>query len=194
MSWVKLFFMFLLHACCADCALKLITAAEKDLKLSDDQIILFFYNPNIYPRSEYLARLAAMKKVFADKHKIIIPNYQPKDYWRELRKIKETGGDVFLSDIRCPHCWQLRLAKTFSYARDQGFDIVSSTLLASIYQDTEMIQGMVEQLSRQFNLEYYLPENITHTHFKGFYKHTFCGCAYSLLSKVEKKMGENFDN
>lgn len=49
----------LLHACCADCALKF--AHSLDLKMS--KFAVLYYNPNIHPKAEYLERLKALKLV-----------------------------------------------------------------------------------------------------------------------------------
>ena len=49
----------LIHTCCADCLLKMIDS----LKDESAEIVGYFYNPNIHPRSEYLTRLKAAQKI-----------------------------------------------------------------------------------------------------------------------------------
>jgi predicted adenine nucleotide alpha hydrolase (AANH) superfamily ATPase len=42
---------------------------------SAGEVGIYFYNPNIHPQSEYLARLAALKKVIAGKpYRLILPH------------------------------------------------------------------------------------------------------------------------
>lgn len=65
---------FLIHVCCADCVLKLMPSLKKTVveKNGDgsrtaaavyDQVDWYFFNPNIHPRSEYLARMKAVQKI-----------------------------------------------------------------------------------------------------------------------------------
>lgn len=71
----------LLHACCADCALKFLESAKNE----GVEIEIYYYNPNIHPRAEYLARLKAMQQVAAEKKiKIIVADYSPKEYFQSL--------------------------------------------------------------------------------------------------------------
>lgn len=72
--------MLLLHICCADCGLKLIERIEKELNFDKNEIVLYFYNPNIHPRSELLSRQEAVKKMFGE-YKIIIGDWEPKKYF-----------------------------------------------------------------------------------------------------------------
>ena len=48
----------LLHICCAPCA----SWAAKCL-MSDYEVTLFFYNPNIWPQEEWSKRLAVVEKL-----------------------------------------------------------------------------------------------------------------------------------
>ena len=48
----------LLHTCCSPCACYPIEELIKD----GFEIFLFYYNPNIQPKSEYSARLSELKK------------------------------------------------------------------------------------------------------------------------------------
>ena len=66
----------LLHVCCADCVLRFIDG------IKNKKIDIFFYNPNIHPRAEYLARLEAIKKVINLKEiKLLVPDWSPKEYF-----------------------------------------------------------------------------------------------------------------
>ena len=59
----------LIHACCADCLSKILT--DSQIKQMDK--VVYFYNPNIHPRSEYLARLCAIQAVCKEKDIKIVP-------------------------------------------------------------------------------------------------------------------------
>ena len=166
--------MLLLHACCADCTLKFI----HDLPDKPD---LYFYNPNIHPRSEYQSRLAAIQKIATDnKCKLIIPDWKPSDYFA-VTKITTNPG-------RCRQCWQLRLSKTAEYAALHKYDSFSSTLITSHYQDSNTITSIAQEIAKKNNLKFYIPPNSNcDLETSGFYKQFFCGCCYSLVERYQEK-------
>ncbi|MEM4268278.1 MAG: epoxyqueuosine reductase QueH, partial [Candidatus Woesearchaeota archaeon] len=47
----------LLHVCCGPCS------TEAIMRLATYNTVLFFYNPNIYPKEEYIRRLEAAQKL-----------------------------------------------------------------------------------------------------------------------------------
>ena len=182
----------LIHSCCADCLLKLVE------NLDQKEASIFFYNPNIYPREEYIARLNAVKKVNQDLGlKLIVPAYKPQDYFSNFTRVKDDVGNfscensnlkVSPKESRCPKCWYQRLKATFEYAKKNGYKTITSTLLSSCYQDQKKIKNIALKLSRDYEIDFYIPEKIDH-HKKtcGFYKQNFCGCLYSLIEKAQEK-------
>lgn len=136
----------LLHACCADCLLKFVDSIKQEnTNISD--IVVYFYNPNIHPRSEYLSRLKAIQKICQEnKIKIIVPDWSPREWFKTLRptdtsldrEALKQNSSIFrtapfdppkasqswrageretLKKTRCEKCWELRLGKTFEYAK-----------------------------------------------------------------------------
>ena len=182
----------LIHTCCADCLLKLIDQIE------DKNISIFFYNPNLYPREEYSARLKAVKKVNQKLgFKLIIPAYKPQDYFSNFTRVNKNDSDfscenngfkIIPKETRCPQCWYQRLKASFEYAQENGFKTITSTLLSSSYQDQEKIKKIALKLSKEYQINFYIPENIDcHKKTCGFYKQNFCGCLYSLIEKSQEK-------
>jgi predicted adenine nucleotide alpha hydrolase (AANH) superfamily ATPase len=178
----------LLHACCADCILKFVDSI-KESHSEIDEIVAYFYNPNIQPRSEYLARLKAIQKV-AEENKInlVIPDWSPKEYFRTNPSKSPFDKGDFKKPKRCEKCWRLRLEKTFEYAADKKIDLVSSTLVTSHYQNSEKIKEIAESLEKKYKIKFLVPEKISKDlKTKGFYKQNYCGCAYSLVEMFEGK-------
>lgn len=191
----------LIHTCCADCLIKFYQTLDEKQK-STSQI--FFYNPNIYPREEYVARLLAIKtiaKQFNINSKIIVPNYLPQDYFKNLsqlssnREIREKKKEqncftIISQKKRCPLCWELRLRALFERAKSDKIQVVSSTLFSSNYQNLSQIKQIAQKLSQEFNIDFYFPQ-ISQTNRqqinKGFYKQNYCGCLYSLIEKSREK-------
>jgi epoxyqueuosine reductase len=164
----------LVHVCCADCGLKLLDQLS-------GEVVLYFYNPNIHPESEWKARKEAVKQVFADKKvDLIFTNWTPKDYFSQV------PGPV----DRCRYCWRVRLAQTFAYAAAHGFDQVSSTLFTSLYHDQTVLRGIAQALSDEHKIGMFFPTKTDHCKKTvGFYKQNYCGCIYSLGEKYREKYG-----
>lgn len=168
----------LLHACCADCTTKFIQPLKEDLTC-------IFINPNIHPKTEYNARLQAMRQVCeAHQVKLIIPNYIPKDYFHAQR-----GGE---EGTRCQKCWCLRLSQTAEYAAKNNYTHFSTTLLSSHFQSLADIQSIGQAFAEKYKLKFYVPTKIDRDlHTTGFYKQNYCGCAYSLLERLLEKYSKN---
>ncbi|NTU46489.1 epoxyqueuosine reductase QueH [Candidatus Roizmanbacteria bacterium] len=181
--------MLLIHTCCTDCVLKLIASLKEELAIQNNEITLFFYNPNIHPRSEYLARMDALKKMIEPHgYKIVFPHWRPVEYFDTVGKLKK--ADRSDKTKRCPLCWFVRLHATFAYAKEHGFSQVTTTLLTSTYQDTKAIREVATKLSGQFDIPFYVPKKVVcDLETKGFYKQNYCGCVYSLAERMEEKFG-----
>ncbi|MBU1119623.1 epoxyqueuosine reductase QueH [Patescibacteria group bacterium] len=173
----------LVHTCCADCLIHLVEALEEEKQIDNTTALtLFYYNPNIHPKTEYMERLNAVKLVLKEKYKdrdikLVVPDYKPQEYFESI------AG----KERRCLGCWGLRLTKTFEYAKEKGIEYVSSTLLGSHYQDKEAIEKIAKELEdNDTKLVYPLKEH-NHSINRGFYKQNFCGCCYSLNEKLHDK-------
>lgn len=175
----------LIHVCCADCLLKVLDSIGRYNDVPKiDHMTFYFYNPNIHPRTEYLARLKALqetvKKITDIQYKIIIPDMSPKEYFRKI----SLGLSFPAQNVRCPLCWELRLRKSFEYAREHKISLVTTTLLSSKYQDENTIIQIATNLSKEYNITFWIPEKLDKDmHNQGFYKQNYCGCCFSLVEK-----------
>jgi len=170
----------LIHACCTDCLLKMVESIKSEK--SFEEIEVYYYNPNIHPRSEYQSRLKAMQLMIKDL-KLIIPDWKPSDYF-EVVKNKEKSK-------RCFDCWNLRLEKTAKFAKENGFESFTSTLLTSEYQNGEIIEKIGKEIGKKYEIDFFVPKNVCkQLETKGFYKQVFCGCCYSLVERFEEKFNE----
>lgn len=167
----------LLHGCCADCTLKFIASSNGDF----DEVAVYYYNPNIHPRSEYQSRLKAIKQVLEEKGvKLMIPDWKPGDYFNVVKSKVN----------RCPKCWNLRIGETVKYAKNNGFTHVATTLVTSQYQDTDKVKKIGEKLCKEAGLEFFVPKVVCkELETSGFYKQFYCGCCYSMVERLEEKFG-----
>jgi len=173
----------LLHICCGPCAIypiKTLAGAKFE------KVTGFYYNPNIHPPSEYKKRRNALRE--AEKKlglKIIYPSYNMEEYF-----VKISGREE--SPSRCRLCWQLRLSETASFAKDNGFDAVTTTLLISPYQDHDSVKEIGEKAARENSVDFYyedfrkgFKESQEEAKREELYRQKYCGCVFSELERVK---------
>ncbi len=163
-----------MHVCCAPCAIALIE------ELKENQLTLFFYNPNIMPQEEYFKRLEAVKQLaFCYQLKLVIGKVD--DSFFELTKGLENeieGGK------RCFACFENRLMKTASLSDD--FDYFVTSLVMSPYKNAIKINQIGKKISKKylaidFNQERY-NRSITLSKKNQLYRQKYCGCNFKFSS------------
>ena len=169
----------LLHTCCAPCSVYCIEA------LRGEQIepTVFWYNPNIHPYHEYRVR------------RNCLVNYA-KEVDIECIIEDAYGLDEFVCNVnshknnivnRCKdYCYPMRLRHACNYARKNGFDTITTTLLYSIYQKHDYIAELLEGLAVEYGLRFYYRdfregwrEGQQKAREAGLYMQKYCGCVYS---------------
>lgn len=117
----------LLHSCCAPCSSYVLEYLSEYF-----EITVFYYNPNIYPESEYHKRVEEQKMLIGKMKAAHPVSFMEGVYEKErfyqmavgLEKVKE-GGE------RCFRCYALRLGEAAQKAREGGFDYFTTTLSIS---------------------------------------------------------------
>ena len=177
----------LLHTCCAPCSVYCLEELKKD----NIDITSFWYNPNIHPYKEYEARLETLKK-YDDEIGIslIIDDYYG------LREFCKHVVDKL--DNRCGYCYLCRLEKTAKYAKENGFDAFSTTLLISPYQNHELLKKTGEMLSKKYDIEFLYKDfrpgfryGQNKARELGLYMQKYCGCIFSEEERYEKLINKN---
>ncbi len=172
----------LLHSCCAPCSGEVMEA----LIASDIDFTIFFYNPNIHPKTEYDLRKHE-NIVFAEKHGIpFIDADYDKENWFARAKGLENEPE---RGARCTMCFDMRFDCTALHAHENGFDVFCSSLGISRWKNMTQINNAGLRSANKFpNLIYW-----TYNWRKGggsgrmidiskrekFYQQEYCGCAYS---------------
>jgi len=151
-----------------------------------DKITGFFYNPNIHPPSEYKRRKDALSVVALKiGFEVMIPDYKMEEYFRPVL-LKEDSPE------RCSLCWEIRLSETANFAKGNGFDAFTTTLLVSPYQDHEKVKKIGEKISRKKGIQFYYQDfrpgfkNAQEQAKKeNLYRQKYCGCVFSKLERVK---------
>ncbi|MDP2910963.1 MAG: epoxyqueuosine reductase QueH [Candidatus Omnitrophota bacterium] len=180
----------LLHICCGPCALYPI---KELLNKKFDKITGFFYNPNIHPPSEYKRRRDALSEAVSKTgFEIIYPEYRMEEYFRKVF-LNSVGEGIKPSPTeRCSLCWELRLSETANFAKDNGFDAFTTTLLISPYQDHEKIKRIGEKIAGEKGVQFYyqdfrsgFKDGQEQAKKENLYRQKYCGCVFSVLERVK---------
>jgi len=174
----------LLHICCAPCAIYPVEELRKEGK----GVSGFFYNPNIHPYSEYLKRRDEVEKYAIETGlNVISSDYDIENYFQNI---------VYNEPLknRCPVCWWLRMERTALFARENGFDAFTTTLLGSPYQDHETIKNLCDAIGKKGGVKFHYNDfrvgfKAAHdkAKSKGMYCQNYCGCIFSEVERLEKK-------
>ena len=171
----------LLHACCAPCS----SAIVEYLLANGIRPTLFYYNPNIFPDSEYEKRKAECVR---HTQMLGLP-FVDADYdhakWLEAVKGLEEEPE---RGERCLQCFKLRLTATALYAVENGFEVFATTLATSRWKNLEQIKEAGEAAAALFpNLVFWsrnwrkggLSERRNElVRMYGFYNQSYCGCEF----------------
>jgi len=171
----------LLHSCCGPCS----TSVVENLVNYFD-VSIFFYNPNIFPREEYEKRLST-EKLFCEKLSIkIIEGSYDHDEW--LKAVAGLEGERE-GEKRCEICFNFRLAKTASLAKEKGFDLFSTTLSVSPHKSFSIISHIGKDLEAEFGVKFLdrdfkkgdgFKRSIDLSKEHSLYRQKYCGCEFSV--------------
>lgn len=193
----------LMHACCGPCFAYVQKDLEENGILNENgeyekvDYTAFFYNPNIHPLTEFKKRKEAFEELCNIKKckYIISDDYDISGFVKDV-ELRVKQNKEF--SRRCEYCYYRRLKKVFEYAKENGFDMVSTTLTISPYQDHISISKTLKRLEKEYGISgiyvdyrpHYL-EGQEIAKSTGIYMQKYCGCIFSL---DEKEMKINFKN
>ena len=170
----------LLHTCCAVCSAYVLEKLGRDYNLT-----VFYYNPNIHPRSEYSRRLEESKKYCKKINVEFIEKLYDTDKWFALTRGHEKDPE---RGDRCKICYRMRMEATAKYAKENNYNIFATTLTISPHKDAESINAIGMELEKELGVKYLEADFKKQDGFKktmelateeGFYKQNYCGCVFS---------------
>lgn len=172
----------LLHACCGICSGYPISLL-KDMGYS---VIVYFYNPNIYPEEEYQMRLDAEKTLCNYYNcELIIGEYNPEIYYNYVQGYEQEPE----KGARCDKCFELRLRETAKLAQDMNITTFTTSMVISPHKNYEKLTNIGEQIAKEYGLTY-LSTNFrkqdgflkTNNISKALnlYRQNYCGCKFAI--------------
>lgn len=171
----------LLHSCCAICS----SYPVSYLKDAGYEVIVYFYNPNIYPDLEYEKRLNAQKELC--KHfnvELIEEKYNQNeffDYVKGFENEPEKG-------LRCDKCFELRLKQTAKKAKEIGIEDFTTSIVISPHKNFKKLSEIGMKIAQDENLNFlaidfkkkdgFLKTNKI-ANSLNLYRQNYCGCKFS---------------
>ena len=166
-----------LHVCCAPCSSAVIPRLEQYFNLT-----YVYYNPNIYPETEYLKRKEQFKKLNVH---LVDTEYNHNKFLQTVKGLEQEkeGG------ARCRACIAMRMRYAYEYAKKVGAEYVTTTLSISPHKDAEFINKTGQDLEKEFGIKYlyadfkkengYLQSTKISAE-RGIYRQNYCGCEFSF--------------
>lgn len=173
-----------LHVCCGPCTIYPLSV----LREKGAEVTGHFFNPNIHPFKEFKRRLSTLQDYAKDTRLPLVldTKYGLTDF---IRKV------AFHEAERCNICYQVRLEKTVSLAKEEGFDAFSTTLLYSKYQRHSHLISLCEKLSLKYQIPFYYEDfregwqdGIEASKELKMYRQPYCGCIYSEQERYDKSL------
>lgn len=186
----------LVHSCCAPCSSYVLEYLSQYF-----QITVFYYNPNIYPESEYRMRVKEQER-FIEALPTRYPvtfmegDYIPKDFYDCARGMEHLPE----GKERCFACYRLRLKEAAVMAKKMGCDYFATTLSISPLKNAEKLNEIGEQLAEEYQINW-LPNDFKKKNgYKrstelskeyGMYRQDYCGCIYSFKERHPEKISSS---
>lgn len=182
----------LLHSCCAPCSSYVLEYLSSYFKIT-----VLYYNPNIYPESEYSKRIIEQQTLIGEMDtkypvQFIAGGYDKEKFYemtKGLEKVKEGG-------VRCFKCYELRLRETAEIAKEGGYDYFTTTLSISPLKNAAKLNEIGLKLAEEYGVSYLTSDFKKKNGYKrsvelsaqyGLYRQDYCGCEFSMWQRLEEQ-------
>jgi epoxyqueuosine reductase len=180
-----------LHACCGPCLTYPLSELVKHF-----QVTVGFFNPNIFPESEYEKRLQTLKDfiaAFSKKENVTVGLVVEKEDFVAYQKAFQDRFQDKEGGQSCLRCHAYRLGLSYAYAAAHGFSYFTTVMTVSCKKPSRELNVIAERLSAQYPQTRYLYSDfkkedgqlkgIRLSREYGLYRQNYCGCEPSLLER-----------
>lgn len=179
----------LLHSCCGPCSSYVIKELCEYLKVT-----VFYYNPNIEPKEEYLKRKKEQIRIIEEYQKEMDVDYLDCDYENEVYEEKIKGFEQEKEGgSRCSICFFLRLSKTARQAKG-NYDFFGTTLTVSPHKNAKVINQIGLIIAEKENIPFLVSDfkkregykkSVLYAKKYNLYRQEYCGCLYAKRKEQE---------
>lgn len=181
----------LIHICCSVDSHFFITELKK--LYPNENLVGFFYDPNIHPQAEYELRYLDVKRSC---DKIGVKLYKGAyeyEKWLSATKGYENEPE---KGARCEICFDKRLGKSVEFAKKIGEKSLTTTLLTSPKKSVEQLERVLQKECAKFDIAFVAPNfrknGGTQRQFAlakeaMLYHQNYCGCMFALTQQRANK-------
>ncbi len=178
----------LLHACCAPCGTHPFTVLREAF-----DVTVYFDNPNIFPESEYRARLEEMRALGGRwGFPVECAEYDAAAWREQVRGLEDEpeGGR------RCEACFRFRMERTAGRAAALGMDAFATTLTVSPHKNAALINRIGSETGFSSGAAFFPSDFKKQDGFRkscelsrqaGLYRQDYCGCEFSLREAERRR-------
>lgn len=185
----------LLHSCCGPCSSSVLELLSKYF-----DVTVLWYNPNLYPETEYDKRLETQKQLIdaiaedGVQAKLLVEPWRSEDYFSRIKGLENEPEE----GRRCLECFRIRLEETARIASERGFEWFCTTLTVSSRKDAVAINAIGREAEAKYGVKWLPSEfkkregnhrSIILSEKYGLYRQEYCGCVFSLVNR--EKNDEN---
>lgn len=185
----------LLHSCCGPCSSSVLELLSKYF-----DVTVLWYNPNLYPESEYDKRLETQKQLIdaiaedGVQAKLLVEPWRSEDYFSRIKGLENEPEE----GKRCLECFKIRLEETARIASERGFEWFCTTLTVSSRKDAVAINAIGREAEAKYGVKWLPSEfkkregnhrSIILSEKYGLYRQEYCGCVFSMVNR--EKNDEN---
>lgn len=185
----------LLHSCCGPCSSSVLELLSKYF-----DVTVLWYNPNLYPETEYDKRLETQKQLIdaiaedGVQAKLLVEPWRSEDYFSRIKGLENEPEE----GRRCLECFKIRLEETARIASERGFEWFCTTLTVSSRKDAVAINAIGREAEAKYGVKWLPSEfkkregnhrSIILSEKYGLYRQEYCGCVFSLVNR--EKNDEN---
>lgn len=172
----------ILHACCGICS----GYPVSFLQDAGYRVLVYFYNPNIYPLEEYQKRLEAERTICSHFSVELIEGAYDTESFYERAKGFENEPE---KGKRCIECFKLRLEKTAKLCIDKGVKNFTTSIVISPHKNFQLLSSLGKEIAQKYDLNYldidfkkkdgFLKTNKISRELN-LYRQNYCGCEFSM--------------
>jgi len=181
----------IVHLCCSVDAGYFLKRLKSDFP--DENIIAFFYDPNIHPYSEFKLRSLDTKRICEKLDvKYVEGDYNYED-WLKAVKGKEDEPE---KGSRCSICFDFSLEESAKFAKKIGDNKITTSLLMSPMKSHEQLESIGKVIKRKYGVDFLVPDYRK----KGgtqaqqefakenqMYRQDYCGCIYGIWQQKQEQ-------
>jgi nicotinate (nicotinamide) nucleotide adenylyltransferase len=179
----------LVHICCGP------DATMPILQLRDEyEVICFWYDPNIQPKSEHDKRYEAFVKVCEIENIPYIKwAYDVGNFLRRIKWLEHTPEKW----EKCTNCYDMRMYVAAKLAKKLWIQLYTSSLNTSPKKDLEKLFKMWHKYAEKYGITFLdipfrkrwgFEKSVEYTREHDIFRQNYCGCIYSIREGGESDM------